>query len=90
MRLEISFFGVAGDVAFTGVVYRFRPTLLRAQIRFIPKGMSLDDTVPLPGTRRSSRHIVEGLDGEEVLAKLRSFIEQHAGQIESFELAPRA
>lgn len=84
MQLRASFFGTAGELAFSGFVYQLNETLLRAQIRLLPKGASIDETLPIPGLRRSPRHVVEGADLEEVIAKSRELIERQAGAITSF------
>ena len=85
MQLRASFFGTAGDLAFSGFVYQMTETLLRAQIRLLPKGASIDETLPIPGARRSPRHVVEGALLEEVIEKSRQLIEREAGQITSFK-----
>ncbi len=85
MQLRASFFGTAGDMAFSGFVYQMGGTLLRAQIRLLPKGTSIDATMPIPGARRSPRHVIEGNDLDEVIAKSRALIEQEAGSITEFK-----
>jgi len=85
MQLRASFFGTAGELAFTGFVYQMSETLLRAQIRFLPKGASFDQTMPIPGARRSPRHVIEGTNLDEVIAKSRELIEQQAGAITSYK-----
>ena len=85
MQLRASFFGIAGDQAFSGFVYQMAGTLLRAQIRLLPKGASIDETMPIPGARRSPRHVVEGAQLEDVIAKSRELIEREAGTITSFK-----
>jgi hypothetical protein len=84
MQLRASFFGTAGEKAFSGYVYQFQPTLFRAQIRLVPKDAALAQTMAIPGARRSPRHVVEGANLEEVLAKSRALIEQEAGAITEF------
>jgi hypothetical protein len=84
MQLQASFFGTAGEMAFSGYVYRFQPTLFRAQIRIVPKDTPLAQTMAVPGARRSPRHVVEGADLDEVLAKSRALIEQEVGAITEF------
>ena len=85
MQLRASFFGIAGDMAFSGFVYQMGGTLHRAQIRFVPKDAPTDATMPIPGARRSPRHVVEGNDLDEVIAKSRELIEQEAGSIAEFK-----
>jgi len=85
MQLRASFFGTAGDQAFSGFVYQMAGTLLRAQIRLLPKGTKFDETLPIPGARRSPRHVVEGAHLEEVIEKSRTLIEREAGAITSFK-----
>lgn len=84
MQLQTSFFGTAGEKAFSGYVYRFQPTLFRAQIRIVPKDTPLGQTMAFPGARRSPRHVVEGANLEEVLVKSKALIEQEAGAITEF------
>jgi len=84
MQLHASFFGTAGAMAFSGYVYRFQPTLFRAQIRIVPKDSPLTQTMAIPGARRSPRHVVEGANLEEVLVKSRALIEQEVGVITEF------
>src|SRR5262245_58602447 len=45
MQLRASFFGTAGELAFSGFVYQMGGTLHRAQIRFVPKDASIDATM---------------------------------------------
>ncbi len=85
MQLRASFFGTAGEFAFSGFVYQMGGNLLRAQIRFLPKGASIDATMPIPGARRSPRHVVEGTDLDEVIARSRALIEQEVGSIAEFK-----
>jgi hypothetical protein len=84
MHLQASFFGTAGEKAFSGYVYRFQPTLFRAQIRVVPKDAPLGQTMAIPGAKRSPRHVVEGTNLEEVLAKSKALIEQEVGPITEF------
>ena len=49
MQLRASFFGTAGELAFSGFVYQMGGTLHRAQIRFVPKDAPIDATMPIPG-----------------------------------------
>ncbi|HEU4365062.1 MAG TPA: hypothetical protein VFT13_06305 [Candidatus Krumholzibacteria bacterium] len=84
MQLQASFFGTAGEMSFSGYVYRFQPTLFRAQIRVVPKDSPLGQTMAIPGAKRSPRHVVEGANLEEVLAKSRALIEQEVGPITEF------
>ena len=84
MQLQASFFGTAGEMSFSGYVYRFQPTLFRAQIRVVPKDTPLGQTMAIPGARRSPRHVVEGTNLEEVLAKSKALIEQEVGPITEF------
>ena len=84
MQLHASFFGTAGAMTFSGFVYRFQPTLFRVQIRIVPKDTPLTQTMAIPGARRSPRHVVEGADLEEVLAKSKALIEREAGAITEF------
>lgn len=84
MRLETSFFGTAGEKAFSGHVYRFQPTLLRAQIRIVPKDIGFGQTMAIPGVKRSPRHVVEGANLEEVIEKSKALIEQEVGAITEF------
>jgi hypothetical protein len=89
MQLRASFFGTAGEKAFSGYIYQFQPALFRAQIRIVPKDTPLGQTMAIPGARRSPRHVVEATNLEEVLAKSRTLIEQEAGAITEFlEQAP--
>jgi len=90
MQLQASFFGTAGEKAFSGYVYRFQPTLFRAQIRIVPKDTPLGQTMAIPGARRSPRHVVEGANLEEVLTKSKALIEQEAGAITEFLQQPPA
>jgi len=85
MQLRASFFGTAGELAFSGFVYQMGGTLHRAQIRFVPKNASIDATMPIPGARRSPRHVVEGNDLDEVIAKSRELIEREIGAISEFK-----
>jgi hypothetical protein len=85
MQLRASFFGTAGELAFSGFVYQMGGALLRAQIRLLPKDAPPDATMPIPGARRSPRHVVEGTDLDEVIAKSRALIEQEAGAISEFK-----
>jgi hypothetical protein len=75
MQLQTSFFGTAGAMSFSGYVYRFQDALFRAQIRLAPKDAPLGQTMAIPGARRSPRHVVEGANLDEVLAKSRALIE---------------
>lgn len=84
MQLHASFFGTAGAMTFSAFVYKFQPTLFRAQIRILPKDTPLAQTMAIPGARRSPRHVVEGANLEEVLAKSKALIEQEAGAITEF------
>ncbi len=84
MQLQASFFGTAGEKSFSGYVYRFQPTLFRAQIRIVPKGAPLGQTMAIPGVKRSPRHVVEGANLDEVLVKSRALIEQEVGPITEF------
>jgi hypothetical protein len=89
MQLQTSFFGTAGAMSFSGYVYRFQPTLFRAQIRIVPKDAPLAQTMAIPGARRSPRHVVEGASLEEVLAKSKALIERELGAItEVLQQAP--
>jgi hypothetical protein len=85
MQLRASFFGTAGELAFSGFVYQMGGTLHRAQIRFVPKDAPIDATMPIPGARRSPRHVVEGNDLDEVIAKSRELIEREIGAISEFK-----
>jgi len=84
MQLQTSFFGTAGAMSFSGHVYCFQPTLFRSQIRILPKDTPLTQTMAVPGARRSPRHVVEGANLEEVLAKSKALIEQELGSITEF------
>ncbi len=84
MHLQASFFGTAGEMAFSGYVYRFQPTLFRAQIRIVPKDTPPGQTMAIPGAKRSPRHVIEGADLEEVLAKSKALIEHEVGPITEF------
>jgi hypothetical protein len=90
MQLQTSFFGTAGEMAFSGYVYKFQATLFRAQIRIVPKDAPLGQTMAIHGARRSPRHVVEGTDLEEVLAKSKALIEQEVGTITEFLQQPPA
>jgi hypothetical protein len=85
MQLRASFFGIAGEFAFSGFVYQLGGTLHRAQIRLMPKDAPTDATMPIPGARRSPRHVVEGNDLDEVIAKSRELIEREIGAISEFK-----
>jgi hypothetical protein len=84
MQLQASFFGTAGEMSFTGYVYRFQPTVFRSQIRIVPKDTPVGQTMAIPGVRRSPRHVVEGTNLDEVLAKSKVLIEQELGPITEF------
>jgi hypothetical protein len=85
MQLRASFFGTAGELAFSGFVYQMGGTLHRAQIRFVPKDAPADATMPIPGARRSPRHVVEANDLDEVIKKSRELIEREIGAILEFK-----
>jgi hypothetical protein len=89
MQLQTSFFGTAGEMSFSGYVYKF-PTLFRAQIRIVPKDAPLGQTMAIPGAKRSPRHVVEGTDLDEVLAKSKALIEHELGPITEFLQQPSA
>jgi hypothetical protein len=90
MQLQTSFFGTAGEMAFSGYVYRFQPTLFRAQIRIVPKDAPMAQTMAIPGAKRSPRHVVEGANLEEVLTRSKALIEQQVGPISEFlQQAPK-
>jgi hypothetical protein len=65
-------------------VYRFQPTVFRSQIRIVPKDTPVGQTMAIPGVRRSPRHVVEGTNLDEVLAKSKVLIEQELGPITEF------
>lgn len=88
MQLQTSFFGTAGEMSFSGYVYKFQATLFRAQIRIVPKDAPLGQTMAIPGTKRSPRHVVEGTNVDEVLAKSKALIEQEVGPIVEFLQQP--
>jgi hypothetical protein len=88
MHLQTAFFGTAGEMSFSGHVYRFRPTLFRSQIRIVPKDTPVMQTMAIPGVRRSPRHVVEGESLDEVLEKSKALIEQELGAITEFWQQP--
>ena len=90
MQLQASFFGTAGEMSFSGYVYRFQPTVFRAQIRVVPKDTPLGQTMAIPGAKRSPRHVVEGTNLEEVLEKSKALIAQEVGPITEFLQQPPA
>ena len=53
-------------------------------MRIVPKDAPLTETMAIPGARRSPRHVVEGKDLDEVLAKSRVLTEQEAEAITEF------
>jgi len=87
MQLQTSFFGTAGEMSFSGYIYKF-PTLFRAQIRIVPKDAPLGQTMAIPGAKRSPRHVVEATSLDEVLEKSKALIEKEVGAITEFLQQP--